>query len=171
MDTARFFPLMSWWENATEESGPKPAFASLCVQLARKSDRETAKFLARQALDFAPGSYEALEVLERLTFPGDDRKELLPRYEAFLQNVPFHQKSPQVREKLIDALTETGQYDAAMQHVHTLTRLTQLIAPEEESSRACRVPLPEPSDSISELEPFEIDAAVEALDIEIDVGE
>src|SRR5688572_22899469 len=128
MDTADLGGLTAWWQAALRERGAPRALAALYTQLAERSPRETARFLASEALGFWPGTYEALEILEQNT-PPEERHLLRMRYEAFLTANPFHRESPRVRAKLIDQLVESGQYVAATDMLSAVSRLPAPDAP------------------------------------------
>ena len=172
MDTAAFGGLVDWWHTVSEHRGAGPALSTLYVQLGRGSSVETAKFLVTQALDLTPGSFDALELYERL-IPPPNARDLCARYEAFLVASPFHKQSPRVREKLIDLLVEHRQYDAALAHVRVLTRMSKDAQnhAQDEIARACSVPLPgcEPVDSAEELDEFDLDP-IEFLDLDIELA-
>jgi uncharacterized protein HemY len=172
MEAVGFGGLVDWWRTVSDHRGAGPALSTLYVQLGRGSSVETAKFLVTQALDLTPGSFEALELFERL-IPPPQASDLQQRYEAFLKAAPFHKQSPRVREKLIDLLVEHRQYDAALAHVRVLTRMTVVENhPSEEIARACSVPLPgyEPVDSCVELDEFDLDP-IEFLDLDIEIAD
>jgi hypothetical protein len=148
METANLGELTAWWQAALRERGAPRALATLYTELAQRSPRETARFLASEALGFWPGAYEALEVLEQTT-PPEERHLLRHRYEAFLVANPFHRESPRVRAKIIDQLVDSGQYVAATDMLSAVTRLPQTDGPcTDEIVRACSVPPPgqEPPD-------------------------
>jgi hypothetical protein len=182
MNTADLGGLGEWWQAALREQGAPRALAALYTQLAQRSPRETARFLASEALGFWAGAYEALEILEQNT-PSEERHLLRLRYEAFLTANPFHRESPRVRAKLIDHLVESGQYVAATDMVSTVARLPEETACTDEIKRACSVPPPgqEPPDWFV-LDPSgELEARVAAArkpqpddtiecEVEIDVG-
>ena len=172
METAALGGLVDWWRTASDRRGAGPALSTLYVQLGRGSNVETAKFLVTQALDLTPGSFEALELYERL-IPPPDARDLCARYEAFLVASPFHKQSPRVREKLIDLLVEHKQYDAALAHVRVLTRMSKDAQnhARDEIMAACSVPLPgcEPVDSAEELDEFDLEA-IDFLDLDIEIA-
>ncbi len=116
MDEAAVEDLFSWWQSGSQCWGAAPTLATLCVQLGRVSDPETARFLAHQALDLTPGSGDALSLLELLTPPAQ-RYELCARYEAFLNDAPTHAEAARVREQLIQLLFDYGQHDTALRYV------------------------------------------------------
>lgn len=175
MDTAGLTGLGDWWQATLRERGAPRALAALYVQLAQRSPAETARFLASEALALWAGTYEALEVLEQLTPPGE-REQLRARYEAFLAANPFHRESPRVRTKLIDSLVESGQYDLALNVLSAPARLAGEAVCSDEIVRACSVPAPgqEPPDWIvldplGELERRVAERTQPQLELELDI--
>ncbi|HVZ33997.1 MAG TPA: hypothetical protein VG963_16335 [Polyangiaceae bacterium] len=137
MDEAAVEDLFSWWQSGSQCWGAAPTLASLCVQLGRVSDPETARFLAHQALDLTPGSFEALSLLELLTPPAQ-RYELCARYEAFLEDAPTHGEAPRVREQLIQLLFDYGQHDTALRYVDdALSHLNPFAADADGFEESC----------------------------------
>ena len=146
-------PLSSWWQAVAARQGPGAALARVCLELAVRSDRETAAFLASAALDLTPGSAEALSMLER-TLPTALRRQLWPRYEAFLKSDAAPGDAPRVRERLIALLFELGHaYSALTQVDQTLDALMadDLDAGDVQRAYASLLAEHEPLDHLDEL--------------------
>lgn len=158
---------------STTRHGADATLSRLYLQRGHECDGEMAKLMARIALDLAPASIEALDLLERV-IEHDERRELCERYESFLREVPFHPQSMRVREALIDLLLEQRAYDAALRHVSSLNPISWLRAPREQIVRACDVPPPEydryePLDTFEVIEELEYDTS--EYDYEVNDGE
>jgi len=146
-------PLSSWWQADAARQGPGAALTRVCMELALRSDRETAAFLASAALDLTPGSGEALSMLER-TLPRAKRGLLWPRYEAFLKSDAPPADEPRVRERLIALLFELGHaYSALTQVDQTLDALMadDLDAGDVQRAYAGLLAEHEPFDQLDEL--------------------
>ena len=109
-------PLTSWWQAVVARQGPNAALARVCIELALRSERDEAAFLAGAALDLTPGSSEALGLLEQ-SLRAADRRALWPRYEAFLRSDAPAADLPHVRERLIGLLFELGHAYSALTQV------------------------------------------------------
>jgi hypothetical protein len=148
VDGAAIEPLSSWWQALVARQGPGPALARMCIELALRSDRVTAAYLATTALDLTPGSGEALALLER-TIAAPNRRLLWPRYEAFLASEAPVADVPRVREHLIALLFELGHaYSALAQVDETLDALMAADLDDDRVRRAYDTLL-------AEHEPFE----------------
>lgn len=171
MNTTGTLKLEELWRSVSRGRTPASALPALYVELGRRASPDMARALSRQALDLAPGSFDALCLFERYALP-TDREELCARYESFLAHSPFHGQSPRIRENLIDLLVELGHYDAALVHVRVLTRLSTLKPGSDAIARACSVPPPgvELPGSVEELDEFDLEcASPEELSIDIEV--
>lgn len=115
----------------------------LYTQLAEVSRHHAARAMCIEALDLCPQSIEALCILERHA-RSQDRALMRARYEAFLAVGP----SPyalRVRQRLIDTLLESGDYEGATSHVSALSPAVGALGVERDVVRACSV-LPPPPD-------------------------
>ncbi len=125
-----------WASVAMGAPQPKLALATLYCHLAARGDADTARALARSALDLAPTSSEAMVLFEEHALP-TDLDELCDRGLAFLAVAPFHPCSPRIRVRLIDRLVEAGRYDEAMRHVSILPPASCVPPVAEDIARAC----------------------------------
>ena len=153
MNGAVMEPLTFWWQTVVTRQGPGAALARVCMELALRSDREAAAFLASAALDLTAGSGEALALLERTIAPAD-RRALWPRYEKFLASEAPPADTPRVRERLITLLFELGHaYSALAQVDHMLDTLMADDLSELDVQRAYRELLAEqqPSEQLNDL--------------------
>lgn len=133
--------LVEWWSSILHgQLKPPGALSALYCQLAQLApSADTARDLARIALDLTPESFEALSLYEQHARPEDD-EELCERYRAFLHHAPFRSVSPRVRVRLIDKLVEAGRYKEAAEQVANLPPRSALRPGEEDVQRACQVP-------------------------------
>jgi hypothetical protein len=107
--------LEIWAEAEQGEAVPDRAMAELYFRIAVRSTDVKARELSRAALNLCPGHAGALAMFEVLA---DEAwtDELCARYQAFLEDAPFHEVAPRVRAAMIDRLVEAGHYEAARRH-------------------------------------------------------